>query len=447
MVKELKISVAGIRGIYPEVLRPDLVQKFAFAYGNFIKEKKIYVGRDTRISGNVLKLTVIASLLACGKNVVDLDIAPTPLVEYVVEKNKKSGGIVITASHNPFQYNGIKFLSKRGTFLNEKEGQQLIEIYNKGNFLFSKRTGDILIEENIVEKYFEEIYKNVDNENIKKSNFKIAVDVCQGVGALYTKRFLEKFNCKVEILNEKPYGFFSHDPEPKKETLKQLSQYIKEKNVDIGFAQDPDGDRLAIVDEKGNIIGEELVLAICLDNILEKIKTPVVVNVSTSMIIDYIANKHGVKVYKTKIGEVNVVEKMRKVNSLIGGEGNGGVIYAPVHYGRDSFVGMALILEYMAKKEKKISEILSDFPIYYTKKEKFEIDSKKINIIMKKLKLKYKKEKIDFTDGMKIIRKNGWIHIRPSGTEPVLRLVVESTNEKILNEYFEEFNSFIFEKV
>jgi len=446
MEENLKISVAGIRGIYPNFLTPEVVYKFGLSYANFLKEKNIYVGRDTRISGEVLKYALISSLLFSGKNIIDLDISPTPIVEYAVEKSKKAGGVIITASHNPIEYNGIKFLSKKGTFLNEKEGKKLIELYKKEKISFKKIPGKVISDLKIKEKYFEEIYKKVEIEKIKNCNFKVVVDVCQGVGALYTKVFLSALNCNVEILNEKPYGIFSHDPEPKKETLKQLSKYIKEKGANIGFAQDPDGDRLAIVDEKGNIVGEELVLAICIKNILEKIKTPIVVNLSTSMVIDYIAKIYGVKVYRTKIGEVNVVEKMKKVKAIIGGEGNGGVIYPPVHYGRDSFVAMSLILEYMAKKEKKLSEIVSEFPVYFMKKEKYEIEVSKIKKIMEKIKEKYKKEKIDFTDGIKIIRKDGWIHIRPSGTEPVLRLVVESVDEKILNKYIEKFNSFIFEK-
>jgi len=443
MFNNLKISVAGIRGIYPEDLSPEIAYKFGLSYGNFLKEKNIYVGRDTRISGEVLKYSLISSLIATGKNVIDLDIAPTPLVEFAVEKSKNVGGVIITASHNPFQYNGIKFLSKKGTFLNDREGDKLIELYRKGDFKLSKTPGKIFQDNQIKNRYFEEIYRNVEIEKIKKCNFKVVVDVCQGVGALYTKDFLTGLNCNIEILNEKPYGVFFHDPEPKKETLKQLSKYIEEKKVDIGFAQDPDGDRLAIVDEKGNIVGEELVIAICIKNILEKIKTPIVVNLSTSMVVDYIAKIYGVKVYRTKIGEVNVIEKMKKVKALVGGEGNGGVIYPLVHYGRDSFVAMSLILEYMARKEKKLSEIVSEFPSYFMKKEKYEIEVAKIKKIIEKIKKRYKKEKIDFTDGIKIIKKDGWIHIRPSGTEPVLRLVVESVDKKISDKYLDEIRELI----
>lgn len=443
-MENLKISVSGIRGIYPSDLSFEIVYKFGLAYGNFLKEKNVYIGRDTRTSGEILKHILISSLLATEKNVIDLGIAPTPVVQFFVEKNKKRGGVIITASHNPIEYNGIKFLSSKGTFLNEKEGEILIEIFKKGKFSISKKSGELFIETDISDKFFQAIYKEINIEEIKKSNFKIAVDVCQGVGALYTKEFLEKLNCKVEILNEKPYGIFAHNPEPKKETLKQLSEYIKNKNMDIGFAQDPDGDRLAIVDENGNIVGEEIVLAICVKSILEKTKTPIVVNLSTSMIIDYIAEKFGVNVYRTKIGEVNVVEKMKKVKSIIGGEGNGGVIYAPFHYGRDSFVAMALILEYMAEKEKSISEIVSEFPVYFMKKEKYEMEISKIKEIMKKIEAKYKKEKIDLNDGLKIIKNDGWIHIRPSGTEPVLRLIVETKDEKTLKEYLQEIKSIIF---
>lgn len=447
MFQGLKISVSGIRGVYPSSLNPEVVYNFGLAYGNYLKENTVYVGRDTRISGETLKYAIISSLIATGKNIIDLDIAPTPFVEFFVEKDKKAGGIIITASHNPFEYNGIKFLSPKGTFLNEKEGEKLLEIYKERKFVLSEIPGEVKFKIGLKDKYFEEIYKRVDILKIKGNNFKIIVDVCQGVGSLYTKEFLEGLNCKVEILNEKPLGIFSHDPEPNKKTLKQLSQYIKEKKADIGFAQDPDGDRLAIVDGKGNIIGEEMVLAICIKNVLEKIKTPIVVNLSTSMVIDFIAKNFGVNVYRTKIGEVNVVEKMKKVKSLIGGEGNGGIIYAPVHYGRDSFVGMALILEYLAKEGKSLSEILSEFPQFFMKKEKYKVEFSKIKKIMEKIKKKYKNEKINLIDGIKIIRNDGWIHIRPSGTEPVLRLVVESRDEKILNKYLEEFESFIFQKV
>ncbi|MCM8804704.1 MAG: phosphoglucosamine mutase [Candidatus Omnitrophica bacterium] len=444
MFQGLKISVAGVRGIYPSSLTPEVVYNFGLAYGNYLKEKIVYIGRDTRISGETLKYAIISSLLATGKDVIDLKIAPTPFVEFVVEKDGNAGGIIITASHNPFKYNGIKFLSSKGIFLNEKEGRKLLKIYKGKKFVLSEVPGEVKFKIDLKDKYFEEIYKEVDILKIKKNNFKVIVDVCQGVGSLYTKEFLERMDCKIEILNEKPLGIFSHDPEPNKKTLKQLSQYIKEKKADIGFAQDPDGDRLAIVDEKGNIIGEELVLAICVKNILEKVKTSIVVNLSTSMVIDFIAKNFGVNVYRTKVGEVNVVEKMKRVNSLIGGEGNGGVIYPKVHYGRDSFVAISLILEYLSKREKSLSEIVSEFPTYFMKKEKYEIEPKKIKNIMKRLIKKYENEKIDLKDGIKIIRKNGWIHIRVSGTEPVLRMIVESKSEKILEKYIEEFKSFIF---
>ncbi|HOK56500.1 MAG TPA: phosphoglucosamine mutase [bacterium] len=443
MIEKLKISVAGIRGIYPSELTPEIAYKFGLAYGFYLKEKNIYIGTDTRISSEVLKYALISSLLAKGKNVIDLGIMPTPIIEFAVEKNKRAGGVIVTASHNPFQYNGIKFLSTKGTFLNERENRKLLEIYKKTEISLSKKPGRIKTETQIEDIYFQEIYNNVDIEKIKEKKLKIIVDVCQGVGAIFTKKFLENMNCTVEIINEKPYGIFVHDPEPKKETLKQLSKIVKEKNANIGFAQDPDGDRLAIVDEKGNIIGEEMVLAICVKNILEKIKSPVVVNLSTSMVIDEIAEKFGVKVYRTKIGEVNVVEKMKKIKSLVGGEGNGGVIYSSVHYGRDSFVGMALILDYISRKEKKISEVVSEFPEYFMVKEKYKIEPHKIKEILKKIKNKYSKEKIDYLDGVKIVRKDGWIHIRPSGTEPILRLIIESKDRKILNEYLEEFRAIL----
>lgn len=441
MNDELKISVSGIRGKYPDSINPEIVYKFGLAYGKFLKEKKVYVGRDTRLSGEVLLYSLISSLLITGKDVFLTGISPTPLIEFIVEKDRKAGGVIITASHNPSQYNGIKFLSSKGTFLNERENKKLMEIYKNEKFEIKEEPGKVFTCDKTTE-FFEEIYKNVNKKEIEKSKFKVVIDVCQGVGALFTKSFLEGLGCDVKILNEKPYGVFSHDPEPKRETLKQLSFNVKKFMADIGFAQDPDGDRLAMVDEKGQIIGEEMVLALSVTNILEKKKGPVVVNLSTSSIIDDIAGKFNAKVYRTKIGEVNVVEKMKRVKSVIGGEGNGGVIFPSVHYGRDSFVGMALILEYMATKGKKISEILKDFPEYFMVKKKIPISSKKIPVLMEKLKETYRKERLNLLDGVKIIRKDGWIHIRASGTEPVLRLIIETKDREKLRLYLEEFENF-----
>lgn len=440
MESKLKISVSGIRGKYPESINPEIVYKFGLAYGKFLKWKKVYVGRDTRLSGEVLLYSLISSLLASGKNLVLTGISPTPLIEFLVEKDKKAGGVIITASHNPQEYNGVKFLSSKGTFLNESENEKLMKIYKEGKFKIDK-PGKLDYQQKSQE-FFEEIYKNVNKKEIEKSKFKVVVDVCQGVGAIFTENFLKGFGSDVKILNEKPYGIFSHDPEPKRDNLKELSISVKENIADIGFAQDPDGDRLAIVDENGNIIGEEMVLALCVKNVLESRKGPIVVNISTSSIIDDIAKEFNVKLYRTKIGEVNVVEKMKNVKSVIGGEGNGGIIFPSVHYGRDSFVGMALILEYMAKKGRKISEILREFPEYFMIKKKFEISENKFRKLIERLKERYYKERMNLEDGIKIIRKDGWVHIRGSQTEPVVRLIIETKDEKTLNQYLEEFENF-----
>jgi len=444
-MENLKISVAGIRGKYPFPLSPEIAYKFVLSFAKLVKEKKIFVCTDTRISREVLKHSVISALLFAGKNVVDMEISPTPTAEYIVEKTGNSAGVIITASHNPFQYNGIKFLSGKGTFLNERESKKILEIYNNNSFFkFKKIPGDF-IRENYIENHFSEIYRKINTEVIKKRKFKVVIDPCQGVGALYTKKFLENLGCEVFLINTEPLGYFSHNPEPVPSSLTQLCEEVKRRKADIGFAQDPDCDRLSIVSEDGKAIGEEYTLVFCLENILEKKKGNVVVNLSTTSLIDFIAEKYGVKVYRTKIGEVNVVEKMKRVKAVIGGEGNGGVIWPEVHYGRDSFVGMALILEYLAEKGKRVSEVYNSLPRFYMVKKKMELDEKKIKKVMEKLKKYYEgKEKINFEDGLKILREDGWIHIRPSGTEPVLRIIIETKTPQKINQYFEEVKDLIF---
>ncbi len=441
--KNLKISVAGVRGIYPDGINSEVAFKFGFAFGFYGKGKTFLVGRDTRISGDVLTSSVISGILSSGKNVINLGITPTPLIEYIIEKIEKKYGIIITASHNPEKYNGLKFLNKKGNFLNQNDWEEFWKVIKKYNkFHYSTKPGKIeKTDKNYKKIYFKDIYNSVKNEEIRKKKFKIVIDCCQGVSSFYTEEFLKGLGCDVISINKFPPGKFSHNPEPLKENMKQLQKKVIEEKADIGFIQDPDCDRLAFVCENGYIPGEELTLAVCLDTILKKEKTPVVVNLSTTSLIDFICKKHKVKIYRTKVGEINVVEKMKRIKSRVGGEGNGGVIWGKIHYGRDSFVGMAIILERMVSENKKISEIVNLYPEYSMIKRKFEI--KNTDKLIEKLKKIYRKEKIDLSDGIKIIRDNGWIHIRPSGTEPVLRVIVEAINPEESKKYLQEIQKIL----
>ncbi|MBN1446252.1 MAG: phosphoglucosamine mutase [Candidatus Omnitrophica bacterium] len=439
MKNGLQISVSGIRGIYPDFLTSEVANLFGLSFGSYVRKKKVFICRDTRVSGESLKQAVITGLLCTGKDVVDLGIAATPELAYVLEKIEKSPGVVITASHNPGEYNGIKFFSGEGIYLNSGEGAKLLNIYEKRAFTVAENPG-FLSSAGYTEKYFGAVYNAVDIEKIKKRRFRVVVDVCQGVGALLTERFLAGMGCEAVIINKEPPGVFSHNPEPLAENLGGLSESVVSEKADIGFAQDPDGDRLAFVCEDGEIPGEEMTVVLCIKNFLEKKKSPVVVNLSTTSLVEETAKSFGVEVYRTKIGEINVVEGMKKNGSLIGGEGNGGIVCSDVHYGRDSFVGMALILEYIAKRRKRISEIAEELPKYFMLKKKVKIEGKDTSGIIEELKKEYaSKDELNLEDGIKIIRRDGWIHIRPSGTEPVLRIYAEGKTEETAEKYLSEF--------
>ncbi len=444
MENRLQVSVSGIRGIYPETLTSDVVFTFGVAFGSYVKTKRVFVCRDTRVSGDSLKNSMITGLLCTGKDVVDLGIAPTPEIGYIIEKIEPSSGVVITASHNPQDYNGIKFFSDKGAVLNADEGKKLLDVYHKRFFIVSKTPG-FISSADYTEQYFNAIYRTVDLERIRKRRFRVVVDVCQGVGSFFTERFLKEMGCDVIVMNKEPAGFFSHNPEPVPENLKDLAGKVVEEKADAGFAQDPDCDRLAFVCENGMIPGEELTLVLSIKNILERegSNKPIVVNLSTTALVEEIAKGFGIDVCRTKIGEINVIEKMRENGSIIGGEGNGGVIFPAVHYGRDSFVGMALILEYLARTGKKVSELIGQMPKYFILKRKIRISEEQKNIMLEDIKRRYSaEENVNLEDGVKIIRKNGWIHIRPSGTEPVIRLYVEGKNREIAERYLSEFTSY-----
>lgn len=444
MENKLQISVSGIRGVYPKSLTSDVVFTFGVVFGSYVKTKKVFVCRDTRVSGDSLKNSMITGLLCTGMDVIDLGIAPTPEIGYIIEKIEASSGVVITASHNPQEYNGIKFFSDKGTFLNAGEGRKFLEIYHKKSFNIAKTPGFLSIGD-YTEQYFKGIYDAIAFESIRGRKFRVVVDVCQGVGALLSKRFLEGLGCEVSVINAEPAGVFSHCPEPLPENLGELSGRVVAEKADIGFAQDPDCDRLAVVSEDGSIPGEEVTVALAIKNVLERKKGPVAVNLSTTSLVEEIAQEAGVEVYRSRIGEVNVVEKMKETGAVAGGEGNGGVIFPEVHYGRDSFVGMALILEYLAKTGKKLSEAAGELPEFFMLKKKIKISGEQKDKVMEELKIKCSsaEEKVNLEDGIKIIRPDGWIHIRPSGTEPVMRLYVEAKSKEAAERYLSEFSSLL----
>ena len=435
--ENLKITVSGVRGIVGDTLTPELLVNFSQAFGTYLKGGRVILGRDTRPTGHMVKHCVLSGLISSGCNVTDIDICATPTVLMMVKMMKAAGGIIITASHNPVQWNALKFVNSEGVFLTETEIQKVIDIYTSKNFDISgwKKLGRVETFSKANELHIDKVLEYVDIKKIRNAKFKVALDCVNGAGSVMTPLMLKKLGCSMVAINMTPDGIFPHTPEPVPENLKNLCKLVKSKKADIGFAQDPDADRLAIIDENGNPIGEEYTLAVVIDYILGKKKgSTVVLNLSTSRASEEAAKRHGAVVIRTKVGEANVVDGMKKHKALIGGEGNGGVIFPSVNFGRDSFVGIALVLQYMAETKKTLSEIVLGLPQYKIVKTKIELPKSKIEIALKTVKEKYKNDKITTLDGIKIDWKDSWAHIRASNTEPIIRIMAEAkTTEEASN--------------
>jgi phosphomannomutase len=440
MQEDLMASVSGVRGVVGKSFPPELLARYSAAFGNLCNlfspnpHPKVVLGRDSRTSGEVCRLAVLSGLLATGCEVIDLSICPTPTVQIAVEKLKAEGGIVITASHNPIQWNGLKFIGPDGTFLAEREAKKLFGLVKNDEITYQscRRLGKVRSDHSWIQKHIEKILtlKYIDLGKIKRKKLKVALDCCNGAGGTTSPGLLKALGVQVIELYCDPDGNFAHNPEPRPENLVSLCRTVRKKKADIGFANDPDVDRLAIVSNLGIPLGEEATLALATKFVLsKKPKSKVVTNISTSRMIDDIAKEFGSKVYRTKVGEVHVVGGLKAVKGIIGGEGNGGVILPELHYGRDALVGMALILEYLAESKKTITDLAAELPGYFMIKKKGRLTNE-FERNLAKLKRKYAKEKINLIDGVRIDFEDSWIHIRKSNTEPVYRIIAEAKSEK-----------------
>jgi len=432
MTEKLLKSISGIRGIAGENLTPDEVLKYSSVFGNYYKGGKVVLGRDTRKSGKIFKKSVLDGLFSAGCEVINLGICPTPTVGMAVKRLKAKGGIMLTASHNPAEWNGLKFFNSDGIFLDEKEGKKFFSLAEKKiEYSDRKRSGKIHSDNSWVEKHIQRILwlSYIDKNKIKKKKFKVVLDCNNGAGSRIAPLLLRKLGCETIELNCGLSGDFVHPPEPVPENLTLLSRKVKETKADIGFALDPDADRLAIVSEKGVPLGEEYTLALCVDFVLSKRLSDVAINNSTSMVIEDIARKYGVKVFRSKVGEIYVVSLLKKIKGVIGGEGNGGVILPENHYGRDAQVGMALIVQYLTESGKKISQLKENLPQYYILKDKIKL-STDFEGKLKKYVKRFSKAKINYTDGVKVKLENSWVNIRKSNTEPIIRIMAEAISQK-----------------
>ncbi len=436
----LKISISGVRGLVPDTLTPEVCLDFAKAFGTYLEGGKIVVGADPRRSSEFIKGIVFSGLLSAGCRVVDLGICPTPTVGLMVRELEGGGGMVITASHNPLPWNGLKFMREDGIFLNEGQAKKLIKIYEGKQFKSGVPKG-ISSNRSSIDVHIRKVLKAVNPFFIRRRKFKVAVDGCNGAGSAALPKLLEKLGCKVHPINCSLKLPFPHAPEPIPENLGELRQLVKDKKADIGFAVDADADRLAIVSEEGEAIGEELTLALAVKFILSRKtaagrkKKIVVSNLSTSRVIDDICRQHEALSMRTKVGEVHVAEELKELKGLIGGEGNGGVIFPPVGFNRDSLAAAALILNYLAVSGKKISALAGELPRYSMIKTKIECRNlDEAQELTEKIKLIFKGEDMILTEGVKVLLPDGWIHVRASNTEPIIRIIAEAGSREAAEE-------------
>ncbi len=443
-------SVSGIRGTIGgkpgDNLTPIDVVKFTTAYVYLMQKRlgkqklKIVVGRDARLSGIQVLNLVSGTLSGMGADIINIGLATTPTTEIAVTEENADGGIILTASHNPKQWNALKLLNEKGEFLSADDGKELLEYvdykFNEITYAEIEEIGKIS-EKDYLQKHIDLILENefVDIEAIKNANFKVAIDAVNSVGGISIPVLLKALGVKNTIeLYCKPTGDFPHNPEPLPENLTEISKVIKEQKADVGFVVDPDVDRLAIVNEDGTMFGEEYTLVAVADYILSKQKGNTVSNLSSTRALRDVTKKYGGNYSTSAVGEVNVVEEMKKVNAVIGGEGNGGVIFPPLHYGRDSLIGIALFLTHLAKSGKACSELRATYPEYYISKNKVELTpDTDVDRILLRIKEKYEQEsdvKITTIDGVKLDFNEGWVHLRKSNTEPIIRIYAESKSVK-----------------
>jgi len=426
------IGVSGVRGVVGKSFTPELVSRFASAFSTFVERGKVVVGRDSRPSGEMLKHAVISGLVAGGSDVVDVGICATPTIQLVVEELGAAGGIAVTASHNPEEWNALKFVSSNGVFLNGAQGAELLRLYKKRLIKYAGHAelGHVSKDENASARHVSRILALdvIDGAKIAERRFRVAIDCCNGAGCEGVRRLAEALGCETYEVNCEPTGIFSRGAEPLAENLSALADKACREGVDAGFAFDPDADRMSLVDERGSPLGEERTVCLATAFVLGKQRGPVSTNVSTTSALEDIVRSHRCKLYRTKVGEAHVVEKMKRTGSVVGGEGNGGAILPSLHYGRDGLLAMALTLQFMAERGTKLSELDRSFPRYHMVKKKIDargIASETIKEIMLN---RFKDGTISYIDGIRISWPGKWLHVRKSRTEPVVRVIVESSS-------------------
>ena len=447
-------SISGIRGTIggkpEENLTPIDAVKYAASYGTFLKKKypdkviKVVIGRDARISGNMIQNLVQNTLIGMGINCIDLGLSTTPTVEIAVTKENALGGIILTASHNPKNWNALKLLNKDGESLSANDGDEIFLIAEKNDFNFSgiDDLGNIKSNLTYIDYHIKKVLnlKYTNNKAIKDSNFTVVVDGVNSTGGIIVPKLLDKLGVNYIPIYCDPTGEFPHNPEPLEENLSDLSKAVISNKADLGIVVDPDVDRLAFIDENGEMFGEEYTLVACADYILSKKIGNSVSNLSSTLALSKVTEKHGGKYFASAVGEVNVVELMKKKNAIIGGEGNGGVILPEFHYGRDAIVGIALFLSLLAERELPASKLKKTYPEYFSSKNKITLGPEmNVDSLLLKISNKYKNYKPITIDGVKINFENSWVHLRKSNTEPIIRIYTEADSKNKAHELAKKF--------
>lgn len=443
-------SISGIRGTIGgkvgDALTPVDAVKFAAAYGTWLKENnsgklKVVIGRDARLSGQMVSDLVVSTLIGLGIDVVNLGLSTTPTVEVAVPMENAHGGIILTASHNPKQWNALKLLNQRGEFISAEEGQLVLDIAESDAFLFAEvdDLGIVTNDDSYLQKHIDAVLNLplVDKKAIEAADFSIVVDAVNSTGGIFVPALLKALGVKnITELYCEPTGHFPHNPEPLPEHLTDLADKIKEVDADLGITVDPDVDRLAMVCEDGSMFGEEYTLVAVADYVLTHTPGATVSNLSSTRALRDVTEEKGQLYTAAAVGEVNVVKVMKDINAVIGGEGNGGVIYPELHYGRDALVGIALFLSHLAHKKLTISQLRDSYPKYIISKNKIELTPEiNVDAILEGIAKKYASEEVDITDGVKIYIEKEWVHLRKSNTEPIIRIYSESENEEKANQF------------
>lgn len=434
-IDNLKISVSGIRGVVGETLTPQLISSFAAAFGQYVGAGPVVVGRDTRPTGPLVEQAVVAGLLSVGCQPLFAGIVPTPTVQVLVDQWHAAGGIAVSASHNPMPWNALKLIGGSGMFLNAVEAGQLLDLYNQDDaptVAEADLKRPVILDEPMAE-HQRRVFSQIDVDAIRRANLRVAMDCCNGAGAPYAVRFLEALGCEVEALFEQTDGVFRRRPEPIPANLGELIARVQDKRCDIGFALDPDADRLVVVDNLGRAPGENYTLALAAEQVLRRSPGPVTINLATSRVVQKIAAKRGCDVHFTKIGEIHVSTAMLENGSVIGGESNGGVIWPAVHPCRDSFAGMGLILEHLAVTGQSSAACIDALPQYLSGTRKVVVSGSVGSEVMRRLLDRYREQNPITLDGVCLTYEDSWVLARPSNTEPIIRIQAEAPTQAELD--------------